>query len=187
MTAVYGVRQDKELSAAKKIAAVMGIEHLVVDLTSATKLMKGSSLTDLSVPVAEGFDEDHENYVPNRNMILLSLAGALAISRKFDKITYGAWKTKCRDLYPDRRAPFITSAARTLILGNYEKVRLVVPFASYDKSKIIQTGVRLKSPMGASWSCYNNFKKHCGTCYPCIDRKRAFAEASCADPTEYLK
>jgi len=85
LTVNYGQRHKKEIEAAAMIATGLGIEHKVIDLTSILPLIEGSALTSPEIAVPHGHYEAEsmkKTVVPNRNMILLSLAAAWAISRK---------------------------------------------------------------------------------------------------------
>jgi len=186
----YGVRQDRELTAAKKITALLKVPHSVFNLSDLTALLPGCSLTDSSVPVPPGADSKltgRINCVPNRNMILISIATAWAVSLKFKMVAFGAWDTKRRTIYPDRRKGFIRSAEQTMQLGNYHKVKLAIPFDTFSKADIIRESMKNDAPLGLSWSCYDNKKQQCGKCFPCIDRKKAFKIAGVTDPTAYLE
>ena len=78
----YGQRHAVELKVAAEVCRRNGINHKVVDISSINGLIGGSSLTsDIVVP--EGHYEEESmkaTVVPNRNMILLSLAVGYAVS-----------------------------------------------------------------------------------------------------------
>ena len=81
----YGQKHIKELAAAEKICATLGVEFKVVDLSGIKSLLRGSSQTDDSVVVPDGhYAEDvmKKTIVSNRNMIMLAVAGAWAISER---------------------------------------------------------------------------------------------------------
>jgi len=88
----YGQRHVKELKVAASVCAELGISHKVVDISAINQLIGGSSLTD-DIDVPEGHYEEESmktTVVPNRNMILLSLAVGYAVSLKANKVFYGA-------------------------------------------------------------------------------------------------
>ena len=89
----YGQRHRKELDCAKSICEQLGVKHHIADLTSLNPLLSGSSLTSPHVQVPEGHYEDESmkaTVVPNRNMILLSIATGWAISTGASSVSYAA-------------------------------------------------------------------------------------------------
>src|SRR5262245_5918910 len=87
----YGQRHVVELKSAAAVAALAQVEHRIVDLTSLREIMGGSSLTRDDISVPEGHYEDESmklTIVPNRNMILLAVATAWAVSLKYTTVAY---------------------------------------------------------------------------------------------------
>ena len=79
----YGQKHLKELAKAEEIARLTNVEQKTIDLTSITEILSNSSLTDKAIDIPYGHYEEENmksTVVPNRNMILLSLATAWAIS-----------------------------------------------------------------------------------------------------------
>lgn len=183
----YGQRHGVELERAAGIAAAAGVEHRIVDLRSVTPLLAGSSLTDSSVEVAEGHYEEESmknTVVPNRNMILLSLAAAWAISLKYDAIAYAAHGGD-HAIYPDCRDVFTVAMAEAIRLADWHQVELIRPFVKMTKADIVRRGVEVGAPLERTWSCYKGGALHCGRCGTCIERREAFYLAGVDDPTAY--
>src|SRR5260221_14021569 len=104
----YGQRHARELESATALALHYGVEHLILDLRAVETIFKGSALTSSEIEVPEGHYEAEsmkDTVVPNRNMIFLSLATALAISRKFEAVRYSAHQ-RDHAIYPDCRKGF---------------------------------------------------------------------------------
>lgn len=187
LTVNYGQRHNKEIAAAKAICEGLDIEHQIADLTPIKNLLAGSALTSPEIEVPEGHYADasmKKTVVPNRNMLLLSIAGAWAISRKADYLAYGA---HCGDhaIYPDCRPEFTAAVEKALTLSDWHHVELIRPFITSTKSDIVERGHQLGVPMGITWSCYQGRALHCGRCGTCVERKEAFYMASIPDPTSY--
>ena len=80
----YGQRHVKELECASNVCASLNVKHKVIDISAINQLLAGSSLTD-NIDIPEGHYEAENmksTIVPNRNMILLSLAVGYAVSVK---------------------------------------------------------------------------------------------------------
>ena len=89
----YGQRHEKELKSSSEIAEFLGLEHEILRLPMLNNLLGGSALTDPSISLPEGHyaeDSMKATVVPNRNMILLSLAAGHAISLQFDTVANAA-------------------------------------------------------------------------------------------------
>ncbi len=183
----YGQRHRKELAAAREIAAVAKVEHKTVDLRAVRELMEGSSQTSDSLAVPEGHYAEESmklTVVPNRNMVLLSLATAWAVSTKSDSVAYAAHAGD-HAIYPDCRSEFADAMAVAMGLCDWHKVQLVRPFVTWSKADIAKEGAKLAAPLHLTWSCYKGGELHCGKCGTCVERREAFALAGVTDPTRY--
>jgi 7-cyano-7-deazaguanine synthase len=184
----YGQRHSKELDFAKKNCEVLGVEHRTVDLSSLKPLLGGSSQTDASVEVPEGHyaaENMKLTVVPNRNMLMLSVAAAWAIAEKADTIAYAAHSGD-HAIYPDCREEFVDALNKALGLADWHMVQIERPFINISKSAIVKLGNDLKVPWANAWSCYKGGDIQCGRCGTCVERVNAFREAGVLDPTEYL-
>ena len=99
----YGQRHRKELAAAREICKNLDVEFRVADLSELSVLLAGSALTSQEIGVPEGHYQDETmklTVVPNRNMLMLSVAIAWAISSKFHSVAYAAHAGD-HAIYPD--------------------------------------------------------------------------------------
>lgn len=172
----YGQRHVKELLFAKRICKTLEIPHKIVDIRSIKSLMAGSALTSRK-KVPEGHYTDKsmkDTVVPNRNMVFISLAAALAISARFDRVAI-AVHAGDHAIYPDCRPAFIKAANAVLKTANYQPVKVHAPFLRMTKKQIAKLGGRLNVPFEKTWTCYKGFKSPCGFCGACIERKEAMS------------
>lgn len=183
----YGQRHAKELHCAKAICFDLGVSHQTVDLTALGGLLGGSCLTDTSIDVPEGHYAEESmkaTVVPNRNMIMLSIAAGHAMSIKADCVAFAAHAGD-HAIYPDCRKAFSDSLQHTIGLADWHKVRLHRPYIDQTKTDIAKRGFLAGVPFEKTWSCYKGNEKHCGKCGTCIERKEAFEQAGLIDRTEY--
>ncbi len=181
----YGQKHRKELEAARIICKKIGLELQVADLTSITKLLSGSSLISDGIDVPSGHYTDESmksTIVPNRNMLMLSIASAWAISGKAKMVAYAAHAGD-HAIYPDCRPEFVSALSQAIALCDWHTVDLHAPFLRMSKGEICELGISLDAPLGETWSCYRGAEKHCGRCGTCIERKEAFSKAAVVDPT----
>ena len=187
LTFDYGQRHVKEIQVASDVCKELGINHKVIDITAINQLIGGSSLTDNSIEVALG---DYENsnmvntVVPNRNMILLSLAIGYAVSIGAEKVYYGAHSGD-HDIYPDCRPIFVEKMNEVAAVANYESTEIYSPYLKSDKIGILKDGIRMGLDYSKTWTCYNGREKACGQCGSCVERLEAFEKNGLTDPIAY--
>lgn len=183
----YGQRHRKELDSASAICRMIGIPHEVADLRGITHLLKGSSLTDSDIDVPEGHYAEESmkaTVVPNRNMIMLSVAIGYAISLGAQFVAYGAHAGD-HVIYPDCRPEFASAINTAALLADWHPIELLRPFIRLTKAEIAKRGVELNVPFDQTWSCYKGGERHCGRCGTCVERAEAFHLAGINDPTDY--
>ena len=192
----YGQRHQREIEAAKKVAAFFEAKaHLVLDFD--LRAIGGSALTDrIEVPkgrsaadIAHGIPV---TYVPARNTIFLSFGLALAERIGAADIFFGANQLDYSG-YPDCREEYIQAFERMANLAtkagfeNKSKLRIHTPLIHMSKAEIIQEGVALGIDYGLTWSCYDPQpdNRACGLCDSCQLRLKGFEEAGIQDPIRY--
>lgn len=185
----YGQRHRRELEHARGMAERLGVEWRLADLSLIAPLLAGSSQTSAEIGVPHGHYAEEsmkQTVVPNRNMIMLSVAAGWAISRRFDRVAYGA-HTGDHTIYPDCRPEFVEAMRTALGLADWHTVDLYCPFLALKKSDIVSMGAKLGVDFATTWSCYEGGQLHCGKCGTCVERKEAFALADVVDPTRYAE
>lgn len=182
----YGQRHSKELEMAKVNCKDLNIEHRVIDITFLQNLIHKSALTgDIDVP--EGHYEDDNmklTVVPNRNMILASLAIGFAINEEYDAIALGVHSGD-HAIYPDCRPEFIQSLDNVSQIANYKPIKVLAPFINANKTEIIRQGLEIGVDYAKTWTCYKGLEKACGRCGSCQERLEAFKNNGVEDPLEY--
>ena len=183
----YGQRHAKELVFADEMSRLWQVSHETADLRGIAHLLAGSSLTSAEVAVPEGHYTEESmkaTVVPNRNMIMISVAVGWAVSLKFDAVAYAAHAGD-HAIYPDCREEFANALDQTCRLADWHAVSLLRPFVRMTKTEIVALGARLQVPFKKTWSCYQGGELHCGKCGTCVERREAFALAAIQDPTQY--
>jgi 7-cyano-7-deazaguanine synthase len=182
----YGQKHKKELDYAARACQELGVHHKIVDISAINQLIGGSSLTS-DIEVAEGHYEEESmksTVVPNRNMILLSMAVGYAVSIDANKVYYGAHSGD-HAIYPDCRPEFVHKMNDVCAIANYEAVEIVTPYLEVSKTAILTAGLKMGLDYNLSWTCYNGREKACGKCGACQERLEAFTENGVTDPLEY--
>ncbi|TMO73147.1 7-cyano-7-deazaguanine synthase QueC [Pseudoalteromonas sp. S3785] len=182
----YGQRHVKELEVAANVCKKLNVPHKIVDISAINQLIGGSSLTD-DIDVPEGHYEEESmksTIVPNRNMILLSLAVGYAVSLKASQVYYGAHSGD-HAIYPDCRPEFVQKMDDVCRIANYDAVEIFSPYLNNTKIDILTDGIKMGLDYSQTWTCYNGREKACGKCGACQERLEAFKLNNVTDPLEY--
>ncbi len=180
----YRQRHGKELAYAADLCNGVGVRFDVLDLSSLSGFLTGSSQCDPTVPVPFGkYDELSMKLtvVPNRNMFMLAAAGAVAIARKADRLAYGAHAGD-HTIYLDCRPQFVEAMRVAFGICDWHSLGLHVPYLNITKGNICKRGVELRVPYERTWTCYVGGEMPCGQCGACTERAEAFAFADISDP-----
>jgi 7-cyano-7-deazaguanine synthase len=183
----YGQRHVREIESAAALSERVGVEHRIADLRSINPLLGSNSLSSAEIEVPEGHYEEEsmkQTVVPNRNMIMLSVAVGWALALRFDAVAYGAHSGD-HAIYPDCREEFAQALDRAVGLCDWHAVKLLRPFVHLDKGTIAQRGHELSVPFELTWTCYKGGAVHCGKCGACQERREAFATHRITDPVAF--
>jgi len=188
----YGQRHSKEIECARWQADAADADaHRIIDISfvgglvrGATALVSGGkSVPEFSELAPEDLDQP-PTYVPNRNMILLSIAAAYAEAHGMCDIFYGA---QALDEYGywDCTTDYLERVNAVLALNRRERITIHAPFIDKKKSHSVRLGQELGVVFAQTWSCYRGERRACGVCPTCVERLKAFKEAGVEDPLSY--
>lgn len=182
----YGQRHAKELIFAQNHTHRLKIPHEVIDMGFISTLLNNSALTgDIDVPDGHYEDENMKvTVVPNRNMIMASIAVGVAVNHDFEAIALGVHSGD-HAIYPDCRPEFIKALNDVSMIANYKPVEVLAPYIHYSKSEILQLGIALGIDYSSTWTCYKGGDKACGTCGSCRERLEAFEQNDVIDSASY--
>lgn len=179
----YNQKHSKELDFARRFAERYNVERIEVTLPigfGASTLLSGNK-----VPEGHYAEESmKQTVVPNRNMVMIAMAGSLAEARGFSTVMT-AVHAGDHFIYPDCRPDFIKPMDKALLASTEGRVSISTPFIDLTKAQIVRTGALLGVPFELTWSCYVGGDVHCGKCGTCYERREAFELAGVPDPTEY--
>lgn len=187
---MYGQKHDKEIAFAKLHAEQLKCpKQLTLNLNMLQPLFAHSALVSDNVAVPDVLevmgDPQPITYVPNRNMIFLSLAAAYAETLGVTDVYYGAQK---HDVYGywDTTPQFLERMNQLFALNRKTPLEVKAPFVQYSKTEILRLGLELDIDYRLTWSCYEGQEQACGRCPTCAERLKAFADLGRVDPLPYL-
>ena len=182
----YGQKHNKELHFVEKFCAQESIDSKIVDVSSIKELFQGSSLTD-EIDIPKGHYEDDSmksTVVPNRNMILISLALGYAVTKEAEEVWFGAHAGD-HAIYPDCRPEFVEKMDAVARIANYSPIAVKAPYIAMSKTEILAIGLNMQLDYGLTWTCYEGKELACGSCGACHERLESFAANNVIDPIKY--
>lgn len=184
----YGQRHSIELEHARKITRLVHVPLTILSLDSLRQL-GGSALTDDSIKVPEHTTERDvipSTFVPGRNLLFLTLAGARAYLLGIRNLVLGVGQVDYSG-YPDCRDTFLKSAERTLSLALDSPLSIHAPLLHLTKAEIFHLAADLGCldvVLRDSHTCYNGdhttlhpWGYGCGKCAACLLRAKGYQEA----------
>jgi 7-cyano-7-deazaguanine synthase len=172
------------------------IKHHKVNLSSVGGILKNSSLINrqLSVPKMKDVigDPQTSTYVPNRNMMFLSIAASMAEGLGCNTVFYGAAKADDTSGYWDCTQEFRSLLNQLLSLNRRNLIQIEAPLIDKHKKEIIEYGFELGVDFSKTHTCYNSYdiyedEKACGECPSCSARIAGWIQAGRIDPVPYQK
>jgi 7-cyano-7-deazaguanine synthase len=159
-------RQERKV--VNNICKLYGLDYKEINLPNFLE----SGLTNNEVPFCHYEDDKMKQIiVPNRNMILISIAVSVAIQQDC-KYVYIAPHKGDKKIFPDCRKEFIESINEVLKTSE-TGIQIKAPFLNYNKRMIAQIAHRINSPIELTWTCYVGDDSPCGKCGACVERKEA--------------
>jgi len=181
--------ETKELECFENICNELNVKDKYVLDLDFFKQLGASALTDKTIEVPTGGIEAGVpvTYVPFRNGIFLSIAGAIAEKEGASAIYIGVVEEDSSG-YPDCRESFIESMQRAINLGTKEEtnIKIETPLIHLKKEDIVKEAIRQGVKLELTWSCYQNEEKACGVCDSCRLRLKGFEKAGVKDLIDYL-
>lgn len=187
----YGQRHlKKEMMCAEKNCNTVNVKsHKIINLDFFKDIVTTSSLTNMDIDVAKTRDvlgdPQTVNYVPNRNMMLLSICTAYAESLGADTVYHGAALIDSQAGFWDGSVEFLRAINDVNKLNRRDRIEIVAPLITKSKKDIIELGINLKVDFSDTWTCYEGEHQACGQCTACSSRIKGFMDAGVVDPIEY--
>lgn len=175
----YGQRHVLEIDVAKKICLKYGIEHHVLDLSVLAQLSP-NALThhDMKVELSEESGLP-STFVPARNLLFMSFAGAIAYNKKAKHLVTGVSEADFSG-YPDCRDAFMKSMNVTLNLSMEKEFVIHTPLMWRDKSEVWALADelgKLEVVQKSTLTCYEGLiGDGCGVCPSCELRLNGYNE-----------
>ncbi|MNO91578.1 7-cyano-7-deazaguanine synthase [compost metagenome] len=140
---------------------------LFMDVSGLKEIGSGSLVGEININ-KYSFDTWVQNeFFPNRNMILISIAASYAFKMEINKLAIGVVG---ENSYSDTKGSFIKSIASTLS-ESLSKFEIIVPFVDKSREVVVNESRRLNVPIEKTFSCNCQGDRHCLLCSSCLDRQ----------------
>jgi len=179
----YGQIHKKELEMARKTCEKVGVDHKIIDVTFLRELLSNSALTKgENVPEGHYANENMvQTVVPNRNMILSSIAIGYAVNEDYDEIALGIHAGD-HAVYPDCRPEFANLLNQIAEIANYKSIKVYTPYINKNKIDIVREGTQLGVDYAQTWTSYSSGDEPTGRTGSDVERTEAFIANGLKDP-----
>jgi 7-cyano-7-deazaguanine synthase len=194
LTFFYGQKQKREIDMARATTHMLQVEHKVVDASFLGDISKGFSAnvdTEMEMPTIKDVlgDPRPKTYVPNRNMILMSIAAAYAETQNVDTVICGL-QVHDEYGYHDTTQRWVDKINDLLSENRIIKIKLTAPFSQLSKYDELMILRELDGKLDLTLftlTCYNPNTNgdSCGVCPSCSERIANFAKVGEKDPVPY--
>lgn len=191
----YGQKAwKKEIEFSRKVCEYFELEHKAIKLDWLSEITFTSLVNkELEIPFlcAEDIDEAAPPeiteasakavWVPNRNGVMLNIAGSFAESQECEYIVVG-FNGEEAGTFPDNSLDYVKAVDNAFLYSTQNKVKVLAPLIEFNKTQIVDRALKAKAPLEYSWSCYYGEELPCGKCESCLRRARAFKNLRTKDP-----
>lgn len=171
----------------------LNLKHIILNIQEIGSNLTSSALTNSSINVPNIKDvlgdPQTVTYVPNRNLMFLSIAAAFAESQNCSRVFYGAAEADNTSGYWDCTEEFLKILNSLLNLNRKNTIQIEAPLIHLNKSEIIENGIQLGVNFKETHTCYNPDENNlsCGICASCSARIAGFINAGFIDPVKYSR
>lgn len=190
----YGQKQAHELKCAEKVCKLLEVPHKIVHLRFLQEFSKGFSANvdeDIEVPSIKDIlgHPQPVTYVPNRNMVMLSIAASFAETVGAQEVVCGI---QAHDAYGywDATKEFVDAMNNVIKRNRQNQIEIVAPYADLSKTDELLALQKIDGNVNFlknTFTCYNpqKGKISCGNCPSCAERIQAFINCNLEDPIPY--
>ena len=155
-------------------------EHKIIDIRFFKDIAPTSSLTNNNIKVAHARDvlgdAQTVNYVPFRNMMMLSIACSYAEGVGAETVYHGSALVDSQAGYWDGSKEFLHSINDVTQLNRKNLVKIEAPLIELSKKQIITLGIDNGVKFEDTWTCYEGGDVSCGYCTACSSRIQGFLQ-----------
>lgn len=155
----YGqLGRDRELASCKRNLQMLGLPAPSIASLPGYGQLLPSGLTDKHKHIVE------DAFLPGRNALFLTVAGALARRRGATAVCIGLLH-EAFSLFPDQTRAFLIEAEAFLSRGLGVSLRVLAPLMSFSKADVLAAAKA--RGINGTYSCHAGGERPCGVCIAC--------------------
>jgi 7-cyano-7-deazaguanine synthase len=178
----YNQKHRIELESVKKVCADNNVSLQIIPIDFLNYISDSALIhidKDVNTKLPNGLPA---SFVPDRNLLFLTIAHAIAYNIEATTIVLGVCETDYSG-YPDCRYDFIEAFENTANLGCMSNIRIETPLMYLNKAETFQVAQELgvlNTIIEDTHTCYNGVRilhewgYGCGECPSCILRKQGY-------------
>lgn len=167
------------------------VTHKTIDISFIRDIAPTSSLTndDIATPDVRTIrgEAQPKSYVPNRNMMMLSIATAYAEAQGAHTVWHGAAQADSLAGYFDGDTTFVDAMNNVNALNREHRVIIEAPLIDMNKADIVRKGVELGVDFTKTYTCYSGGELADINSASSSLRLAGFIEAGYIDPIKYIQ
>lgn len=193
----YAQRHRRELMYAQDQALICAaryksrVTHKTIDISFIRDIAPTSSLTndDIATPDVRTIrgEAQPKSYVPNRNMMMLSIATAYAEAQGAHTVWHGAAQADSLAGYFDGDTTFVDAMNAVNALNREHRVVIEAPLINMSKADIVGKGVELGVDFAKTYTCYAGGELADANSASSSLRLAGFIAAGYRDPIKYIQ
>lgn len=148
---------DKEWESCQKVCNKLELDVNRLDVSGIGKLIP-SGITDSKL------DIERDAFLPNRNLMFLTMAAAYGFQRDAFVISIGLLSSH---IFPDQTKEFIEKAKTAISESLNADIRIMLPLIDLDKYDVLRLGIKHNSPLDLAYFCHAGLDEPCGKCISC--------------------
>jgi 7-cyano-7-deazaguanine synthase len=181
--------QDQALICAQKGQAK--VTHKTIDISFIRDIAPTSSLTNDNIATPDvrtiRGEAQPKSYVPNRNMMMLSIATAYAEAQGARTVWHGAAQADSLAGYFDGDTTFVDAMNAVNALNRENRVVIEAPLINMSKADIVCKGVELGVDFAKTYTCYSGGELADINSASSSLRLQGFVSAGYQDPIKYIQ
>lgn len=172
-----------------KIAHTQTIEYKTIDVSFIREIAPTSSLTNdnIATPNVKKVMGEAQplSYVPNRNLMFISILASLAEANNASTIWHGSAQADSLAGYWDSSNEFRNALNSLLSLNRSIQIKVETPLINMSKKDIILEGIKMKVNFGNTYTCYSGNVVADAESVSSSLRIKGFIDAGYIDPIQY--